>query len=46
MKVGKRAKKRNEGEGGGEEKDTLDRKPHDSEKNINVQLLIGAEWSC
>ena len=46
LTLGKRAKKRNEGEGGGEEKDTLDRKPHDSEKNINVQLLIGAEWSC
>lgn len=27
-KVGKRAKKRNEGEGGGEEKDTLDHKQY------------------
>ena len=31
-KVGKRAKERNEGERGRGRKDTLDRKPHDSEK--------------
>ena len=46
MKVGKRAKERNEGERGRGRKDTLDSKPHDSEKNINVQLLIDTEWLC
>ena len=46
LKLEKEQKRGMKGKGGGEEKDTLDRKPHDSEKNINVQLLIGAEWSC
>ena len=32
------------GGGGGGRRNTLDHKPHDSEKNIHVQLLMDAVW--